>query len=649
MRATYSNPMVVRSAVSGEVLRVNREFTERLGLGADELDEFPLLDWIHADDRTALEETLTLGEGRARARHRDSAGRWLPFEWRVSTHAGGVVALGLCGGQNEVAAERPTPNALPPPPTMGDTLDAMARVVEAKNPGMRCSILLVDPERRIITGGAGPSLPPEYNRAVEGLHIGPAVGSCGTAAFWNVPVVVEDISRDPLWRDLREAAAVAGVSACWSQPVTMTGGEVLGAMALYDPRPRRPAPEQMNGLEIAARMVGLAVERNRLEEQLRQATKMEAVGVLAGGIAHDFNNLLAVILGNTELALSVLPEDAEAAPMLREVVTANASAAELCNQLLAYAGRGVLSKETVECNTLIREIGGLLHVTLSKKAQLAFDLHPAPLCLVADRGQLRQVIMNLITNAAEAVGDVDGRVVISTSAATYTREQLERVAPDSGLEPGDYARLRVSDTGVGMSSATEARIFDPFFTTKPSGRGLGLAAVRGIVSGLRGVISVTSTPGVGTEFTVLLPRVPAPCNDAAAGAESEPEARAGHVLVVDDEPAVRMPLAGMLERAGFSVTQAGDGLEAIHLFRDRPDAVDCVLLDLSMPKLSGEEVFHEMRKLRDNLPVVLISGYTEQEIMERFEGAGLVGAVQKPAPMKVLLSKVNAAIGKADA
>lgn len=645
MDARCNLPMILRSAGAGGLLRVSRTFTERLGLTGEELDAEPLSTWIHPEDREALMQRLERGEGRVQARHRTASGDWVPFDWQVRKHHDGAVALGLFHQEREAASSTPASRTSPDRSSMGKTLDAMALIVEAKNPGMKCSILLTDPGREYITGGAGPSLPHEYNQAVEGLRIGPAVGSCGTATFWNAPVVVENIAEDPLWKDLRDAAGLAGVAACWLHPITATEGDVLGAMALYSPEARVPTQHEMDGLEIAARMVGLAVERESLEEQLRQAMKMEALGVLAGGIAHDFNNLLAAIMGNAELALTTLPRTAEEAPMLRGIVTASTSASELCNQMLAYAGRGALSVETLECNALIQELGGLLQVALSKKAELIFDLHDEPLGARADRSQLRQVIMNLITNAAEAIGNSEGRIVLGTSARTFCREDLELHSPDSELEPGDYVLLWVSDTGPGMNPTTQAAIFDPFFTTKSAGRGLGLAAVRGIVRGHQGAITLESAPGVGTTFTVLLPRVPVPHDDAPRTPASGPRTEGSRILVVDDDAEVREVLGRMLESADCRVAEASDGQEAIDLFRREADSIDCVLLDLSMPKLDGEETFHELRKIRDDVRVVLSSGFTEQEILDRFQGFGLAGVVQKPTPMPVLLAKIAEATG----
>ena len=415
-------------------------------------------------------------------------------------------------------------------------------------------------------------------------------------------------------------------------------------MALYDTKPNAPTQHQMDVLEIAARMVGLAVERDRLEEQLRQATKMEAIGVLAGGVAHDFNNLLTTVMGNAELAMTKLPDDAKARQMLQRIVTASVTATDLCNQMLTYAGRGASSIEILDCNALVRELGELLKVALSKKVSLVYELDETPLGVLADRSQLRQVVMNLITNASEAFGGSEGRVVIGTSASAYSREELELRDSNATLAPGEYVHLWVTDTGAGISPTTQTKIYDPFFTTKPSGRGLGLAVAQGIVRSHRGAITAESKPGAGTTFSVLLPRVDLPDDDPRMVSESETERRGGRILVVDDEFEVRQVLVGTLENAGYSVVQACDGQEAIDVFRREADSIDCVLLDLSMPKLDGEEVFAELREIRSDVRVILCSGFTEQEMLNRFEGAGLAGVAQKPSQRHILLAKIADAL-----
>lgn len=645
MNGDPNRPMILRSEDSSSLLRVNRSFTENLGLDVEALEAAPLREWIHPEDQSAFAK-ISDSEQEILARHRGGDGTWHHFAWRARQHKNALVFLGRSQSEAEFIERSDPVLGSPFRASLAETLEAMARIVERKNPGLRCSILLMDDNGEQVTVGAGPSLPAEYNAAVEGLRIGPGVGSCGTAAYWNEAVVVENIQEDPLWSELLEAAELAGVSACWSQPIIGTEDQVLGAMALYDEKPSTPTRHQMDGLEIAARMVGLAVERDRLEEQLRESLKMEAVGVLAGGVAHDFNNLLATVLGNAELALSRLPKESETTPMLREIVSASVSATGLCNQMLAYAGRSSFAKEALECNSLVKDLASLLQVTLSKKATLEFDLCPSKLGIHADRSQISQVIMNLITNASDSIGNNEGRIIIGTRVQSFTAQDLALRLPEEELASGEYACLWVSDTGTGISPDVMSKIFDPFFTTKPNGRGLGLATVKGIVKAHKGGITVDSSAGNGATFSILLSRFPIE-DKVTQELPVNPEHQTAHVLVVDDEAGVRAVHQDILESAGYKVTCASDGEKAIDLFRREWQSIDCVLLDLSMPKREGDEVFIEMRKINPQAIVILSSGFAEQEILDRFQGKGLAGVVQKPARMHVLLGKVAEALSQA--
>jgi CheY-like chemotaxis protein len=295
----------------------------------------------------------------------------------------------------------------------------------------------------------------------------------------------------------------------------------------------------------------------------------------------------------------------------------------------------------------VREIGGLLQVALSKKVDLVFDLTDEEHRVLVDHGQLRQVVMNLITNASEAIGDRPGTVTIRTRTRTLEPHECRSCCPERGHAGCRTVEISVVDTGIGMVPEVVERIFDPFFTTKPTGRGLGLAAVQGIVRSHKGTIEVESTPGVGATFRVLLPRVVEATADelvpaASPGRAANPGAT---ILVVDDEPAVRRTFTAILERSGYRVVTASDGQEGLDTFVADPDAIDGVLLDLSMPKLNGEEVFEELRRVRPDLPVVLSSGYAEQEILDRF-GGRLSAALQKPAPMATLLARIEQALGR---
>jgi two-component system, cell cycle sensor histidine kinase and response regulator CckA len=659
MTTQMNPPMMVRIGDDQAFLRVNPAFEARLGLTADDLIDKPFLKWIHSNDRDSLATLLDAETGSTTARHITKGGDSVLFSWEARADAEGCAVLGRLVTEDKPGIHEPritsfvndNPTNLPSRNftsaaalTMSQTLEAMALVVESQNPGLYCSILLIDSEQEHVSVGAGPSLPQEYNDAVEGLKIGPRVGSCGTAAFWNVPVVVEDIDEDPLWVDLRGAAELAGVSACWSHPIVSINGTVLGAIALYNPTPRSPTDDQMRGLEIASRMVGLAIERDQLEVQVRQAAKMEALGVLAGGIAHDFNNLLAVVRGNAELAVDSLPTEAPARLLLADIVTASENAGDLCNQMLAYAGRGVQTIETIDCNALMQELGGLLRVALSKKANLSYELAGIPLGVKADRGQFKQVIMNLIKNASDALGNNPGSIVLTTSVERYELDAPELLNANGRLDPGDYVCLRVSDNGVGMDAATQSLVFDPFYSTKNEGRGLGLAVVQGIVVRHGGAIILDSEEGKGSTFSLLFPKVPLEAAPVVTTPEHESASAGAHILVVDDHLLVRNVMVKILEHAGYAVTCASDGQEAVDIFRDIANEIDCVLLDFSMPKLNGIEAFGELRAINSSVPVILCSGYTEEEILEKFRGTGLTYALQKLQPMDVLLAKVAEAL-----
>ena len=577
----------------------------------------------------------------------------LALDVTVADHPDGVMALAR--GVSPEGRPAKTGSAAEEATVLG-TLDTIARVVEEENPGYKCSILLVTDGR--FVSGAGPSLPAEYNAAIDGMAVGPAVGSCGTGIYWNVPVIATDIQNDPLWVPFAALARQAGVASCWSHPFTGVNGGVLGALALYGSTPHAPTWDQRGRLRAAARMTGLAVERGRaeealrkqrpreleLEDQLRQAAKMEALGVLAGGVAHDFNNVLATILANAELARDLLPGESEVASMLADIVAASQRAGQFCQQMLAYAGRGSRTIAKVEVGALFAELHGLVQAALSKKAPIEYALHPDRIYVEGDGNQLLQVVMNLITNAAEALGDDEGSVVVSSELVTYDSDALQRFDRQADLAPGEYLQLTVRDSGCGMDAATTARIFDPFFTTKLEGRGLGLSAVRGIVSTHRGALRLESRVGQGTTFTVVLPTVGRSDTPVPAPPLADPPARRKRVLLVDDEVFVRTALARRLRYCGLEVVEAADGELALAVFEADPHAIDCVLLDLSMPRLSGHQVHARLVALRADVPVVLMRGYNEQEVLSRFAGVRPAGTLVKPIAADRLVATLQAAV-----
>jgi PAS domain S-box-containing protein len=388
-------------------------------------------------------------------------------------------------------------------------------------------------------------------------------------------------------------------------------------------------------------------ERRRLEAQVQHAQKLESLGVLAGGIAHDFNNLLVGILGNADLALMDLVGRTEVRESIEEVKKAARRASELTNQLLAYSGKGKFVVEPVNLNETVVEMADLLKVSRSPNTTMHLEFDDALPAVRADASQMRQVVMNLITNACDAIGSEEGEIAVRTGVKHCSEEYLEHTYLAEERPAGDYVFLEVSDTGCGMDETTRARLFDPFYTTKFAGRGLGLAAVLGIVRGHEGAIEVESTPARGTCFRVLLPR----CDEEPPGAKSqahlgpEREQYGGIALVVDDEDSVRTVATMMFERLGFEVLQASDGREGVEIFRARSQEIDLVLLDMTMPGLDGKAAFEQMRGIRPDAKVLLSSGFSEQDATSRFAGEGLAGFIQKPFDLDGLSKAVDAARG----
>ena len=390
---------------------------------------------------------------------------------------------------------------------------------------------------------------------------------------------------------------------------------------------QRQLTEELRMREEAARREAAASEAGA-----RHVQKLESIGVLAGGIAHDFNNLLHVVLGNADLARLQLDAAAPAREYLDEVIRATQRAGELTQQLLAYSGRGAIEIRHLNLSDEVREMATLLRTAISKQATLVWELTPGLPAVTADPTQVRQVVMNLITNASDALGDAAGTITLRT-----------------GID-GELVFLEVSDTGVGMDTGTLQRIFDPFFSTKFTGRGLGLAAVMGIVESHHGHIRLRSAPGEGTTFRILFPAVLDSADVGPPRVSATQWRGQGTVLVVEDEEGVREVVRRMLERLGFQVITAEDGIAALERLQAHQGAIAAVLLDLSMPRMTGQEALHEIRRLRPDVPVVLMSGYTEQEVASKLLDSvgGATGFLQKPflpEDLTSVLREVSQAVG----
>ncbi len=395
---------------------------------------------------------------------------------------------------------------------------------------------------------------------------------------------------------------------------------------------RRQASELEKALHAQQRA---EQERVALERQMLHAQKLESLGVLAGGIAHDFNNLLTAILGNLDLALRKLLPTSDARVHVEQSIQASRRAADLARQMLAYSGKGSFVVEPTNLGDVVEENCRLFQTGSARATTFCLDVsQPLPL-IEADRSQVQQVIMNLIINASEALGGRAGTITVRTGVQDRDPRWLDRSRIREMPAAERFVFVEVSDTGCGMDDATQRRLFDPFFTTKATGRGLGMSAILGIVRGHGGAILVDSVVGQGSSIRVLFPALakartvePLPVCAVAQGAAAA--TLSGTVLVVDDEPPVRDVCRAMVESLGMQALTAGDGEEAITLFRREADRISHVILDLSLPNMNGMTVFRELSRIKQGARIILSSGYDEQDYVRQLSGRGLAGFIRKP-------------------
>ena len=387
------------------------------------------------------------------------------------------------------------------------------------------------------------------------------------------------------------------------------------------------------------------MDRQQLERRIQHAQKLQSLGVLAGGIAHDFNNLLMGVLGNASLALMDLSNTSPVRESLQRIEIAARRAADLTRQLLAYSGKGRFATQPMDLSKAVEEVVELLKTVISKRASLRVECDQELPMVDADAMQLRQVIMNLITNASDALRDTDGAITVRTSSCQLDTDYLAGTFLGEHLRPGRYVVLEVSDTGCGMDNYTVDRIFDPFFSTKTTGHGLGLAAVLGIVRGHRGTIQVYSEPGRGTSFKVLFPSTTSVSSVRPAGEDVHSWTGHGTILIVDDDSVAQATARKILQHKGFTVIVADDGLQALELYCADSFGISLVILDMTMPRMSGPETLRALRGVNANLRVLLTSGYDEQETLHRFSGVPLAGFIQKPYTAQELVLKVAQALG----
>jgi PAS domain S-box-containing protein len=403
----------------------------------------------------------------------------------------------------------------------------------------------------------------------------------------------------------------------YSSPITMQDKALLFSI-IHDITDRKLAEEAIRDLE----------------HQLFHSQKLESLARMSGGIAHDFNNLLQVVVGNLDVTLMKLPPDAPVRSYIGEGIRAAERAAELSRMMLAYSGKGYLFTKELNLTRLVEESSAMLSAVVPSAISFEFKLDPAIPFVTADAGKLLEVIVNMVSNAAEAIGEAAGLITLSTGVRDFEQAVLNTSRFEEKLAEGRYVWLEVHDTGCGMDGDTAYKLFDPFFTTKFTGRGLGMSAAYGIIRAHKGAFLVESKLGYGTTILFLLPI--AGHLDEQADHPVAVEAVPNHIhgprtiLIVDDEEMIRSVSTAMLGECGFETIEAADGEEALRIFREQGDRIDLVLLDACMPQMDGLMVFKELRRIRPEIKVLLATGYSKQQVAAQFSGLGLNGFIQKP-------------------
>ncbi|MCK5862275.1 MAG: PAS domain S-box protein [Candidatus Hydrogenedentes bacterium] len=456
--------------------------------------------------------------------------------------------------------------------------------------------------------------------------------------------------REQLWQDLINTGAVAGRE---MQLRHKDGSIFWGELSGIILRNSKGEIDFFDGsvMDITKRKQA-DEQRIEMERRLLHTQKLESLGVLAGGIAHDFNNLLAIVLGNLEFAAGEVHRETLAHEYVGKAVLAARRASALTDQMLAYSGKGRFIIKAMDLSVEVEENLQMLNASIPKDVVLNLDLQESLPPIYADEGQIQQVVMNLITNAAEAIGDTSGTISIKTEVVVCTEKDLDRSQIEEKPEPGEFIVLEIIDSGCGMDEETRNRVFDPFFTTKFTGRGLGMSAVLGILQGHKGAVELKTEVGKGTTirlfFPVAEPPEDLPVAEVASASESEnpiePMQRntwSGTILVVDDEAPLRELGEKVLSRFGFDTISAVDGQEAVEIFLQRSDDIVAVLLDLTMPRMDGVTAFEAMRKIKPDVKVILCSGFSEHEAIQRFSSRGLAGYVHKPYRITALRDEIE--------
>jgi len=532
---------------------------------------------------------------------------------------------------------------------LNEVLDTLCRVIEDGIAGTACSVLLLDRAGKHLHHAAAPHLPRAYCEAINGAPIGPAAGSCGTAAYRQSTVIVTDIASDPLWSNYKALAATHGLAACASVPIsTGEGAPVLGTFAIYHARPGPFASAEIELLRAMTDLAAIAIVHDQRAQVLERLQRATSLGVLAGGIAHDINNLLTAISANVELAVLKTSKEDPAAANLHAIESAVQQGNELTRMLLSYARDVPVPLVDVDLNTLLTELLRTVASSVPTRVAIACDLDSTLPLVRANSAQIQQLALNLITNAVEAIGQAPGKIEVHTYVAQISAAQATTRVTEPALSAGSYAVLEVSDTGCGMSRETMGRVFEPFFSTKASGHGLGLSSLLGVVKAHHGGVEVESEIGRGATFRLFLPfaevaaKPPAPREPTPS--ETRPKKQ---VLLVEDDASVRGVVAHMLKHLGYAAIQAGNGQEALDALEQHQGHIDVVLMDVKMPRMDARAALPHMERRWPHVPVILSSGDDDEVDLHREPPRNVVGFLPKPYRAQELRDVMASALGPA--